>query len=99
MYEIELTGILLCYGPLALTIIGFVVFAARTDVDARRTYLRRLDLRPEDEAPEVLPPVITRRTVAETPGGVRVTLIPDADGPTVIEASAEEKPARLKGRK
>lgn len=95
MYEISLTGILLCYGPLALTIIGFIAFAALTDADARRTYLRRLDLRPESEQPEVQPPLITQRTVAQTPAGMRVTLVPDGNGggSGVVVAPPAGKPA------
>ncbi|NDJ61031.1 MAG: hypothetical protein GYB67_07890 [Chloroflexi bacterium] len=82
MLQLELPPIdalLLCFGPLAVTIIGFVVFAAATDGAARRTYLRRLDMRTEDEAPEVLPPVITERVDAQTPSGARVTLIPPGE--------------------
>jgi predicted flap endonuclease-1-like 5' DNA nuclease len=103
MYEIDLTGILLCYGPLALTIIGFVWFAAMTDGDARRTYLRQLDFRPEDEQPETPPPVLTQRTVAQTPAGMRVTIVPGenstgtvalapAPPKAVVAAPAPEKP-------
>lgn len=73
---VTISGILVCYGPLAVTIIGFIAFAALTDVDARRTYLRRLDLRTEDEMPEVLPPVITEPIDAETPSRARVRIIP-----------------------
>ena len=85
-----ISGLLICYGPLAVTIIGFIVFAAMTDVDARRTYLRRLDLRTEDEMPEVLPPVITEPIDAETPSGARVRIIPPTNRPPVV--TAEENP-------
>jgi len=81
MFDIPLSALLICYGPLAITVIGFVLFAAATDVDARRTYLRRLDLRPEDEQPEVLPPVITQPIDAQTPSGARVRIIPEEAAP------------------
>ncbi len=38
---VPLTGIAFCYAPLLVTVLGFVLFAAMTDLDARRTYLRR----------------------------------------------------------
>lgn len=79
MLDIPVDALLICYGPLFLTIVGFVLFAALTDGDARRTYLRRLDMRPEDEAPEVLEPVITKRVTAQTPSGARVTLVPPGE--------------------
>ena len=81
-----ISGLLICYGPLAVTIIGFIAFAAMTDVDARRTYLRRMDLRTEDEMPEVLPPVITEPIEAETPSGARVRVIPPTDREPVADA-------------
>lgn len=72
-----ISGLLICFGPLAVTIIGFIGFAWWTDEDAREPYLRRIDMRTEDEAPEVLPPVITETIQAFTPSKARVTLIPD----------------------
>jgi hypothetical protein len=65
----------LCYGPLAITVIGFIIFAALTDINARRPYLRRLDMRPEDER-EYTPPNIDRVIKAETPTGTKVELRP-----------------------
>jgi hypothetical protein len=41
LQDVPLTGLLFCYGPLILTVLGFIVFAALTDGNARRTYLRR----------------------------------------------------------
>lgn len=80
---LSVDGILLCYGPLALTILGFIGFAGLTDGDARARYLRRLDLRTEWEAPEVPDPVVTEPTTARTPAGGRVTIDPTADGSSV----------------
>lgn len=74
--NLPLSAYAICYGPLALTIILFIVFAARTDAHARRTYLRRLDPRPEAERPDDAPLEVTRPTRAETPAGMRVTLLP-----------------------
>jgi len=79
LYDISLSGIALCYAPLVITILAFVGFAAMTDAEARRTYLRRLDLRTEDEMPEVLEPIVTERKTVETPSGARVTLIPPGE--------------------
>lgn len=103
-YSIDLSGALLCYGPLAVMIIGFIAFAWITDADARRSYLRRIDMRPETEAPEVLPPVVTTRTRAQTPSGAWVTIIPpgaEANGnggavkfdPPAAPPAAPAKPA------
>ncbi|MEM9953269.1 MAG: hypothetical protein AAF846_16810 [Chloroflexota bacterium] len=69
--------ILICYGPLALIIIGFLIAAAATDVDVRRTYLRNMDLRPEDERPEIPEPTLTERTVAYTPSRSKVIIDPN----------------------
>ncbi|MGF1507652.1 MAG: hypothetical protein ACFB51_21370 [Anaerolineae bacterium] len=77
---IPISGYILCYGPLALTVIGFIIFAALTDVDARRTYLRWLDPRPEEERlQDHETPVITREIKAETPSGVRVIIKPPTE--------------------
>lgn len=92
-FSAAVEGILLCYGPLALMLIGFVAFAWLTDADARRTYLRRLDLRPEAEAPEVLPPVLTQRTVAYTPAGSRVIIDPTAGTASQAVGVIEEEAA------
>lgn len=80
---LSVDGILLCYGPLALTILGFIGFAALTDADARARYLRRLDLRTEWEAPEIPDPVVTEPVTARTPSGARVTIDPTTPGGTV----------------
>jgi hypothetical protein len=71
-----LSGFAICYGPLALTIALFIFFAVRTDADARRAYLRRLDPRPEAERTDEPPIEITAPVQAETPAGMRVTLLP-----------------------
>lgn len=96
MFDIPISALLICYGPLAITVIGFVLFAAATDLDARRTYLRRLDLRPEDELPEVLPPLITQPTDAQTPSGARVRIIPEENGnppPAPVAQAVSAPPA------
>ncbi|MGJ3239662.1 MAG: hypothetical protein ACFE0Q_13210 [Anaerolineae bacterium] len=68
--------ILICYGPLALIVIGFILAAAATDADSRRAYLRNMDIRSEDQRPEIPEPTITERTVAYTPSRSRVILVP-----------------------
>lgn len=75
--ELQLSGILLCYGPLALVIFGFIGFALITDKIANRTYLRRLDPRPEIEQNEPIPYTITQPTQGLTPSGLVVTLLPE----------------------
>lgn len=73
MFEgISLSGFAICYGPLALTIIGFAVFAGITDADARRRYLRR----PGEEKGEIKR---TEPLTAETPSGGLVTINPSED--------------------
>lgn len=75
-----------CYGPLALIILGFIVFASLTDVHARRTYLRRLDPRPESERPDDAPLAVTRPVSAQTPAGASVSFAP-------AEQSSSARPA------
>ncbi len=72
-----LSGFAIGYGPLAILIIGFIVFAAMTDAHARRTYLRRLDPRAEDQRPPLEPLPVTAVVNTETPTGMPVTLMPD----------------------
>lgn len=85
---IPLTAYAFCYGPLLLTVLGFIVFAALTDVDARRSYLRNLDPRGEDEKPEDEATVIDREIRTETPSGVRVTVKPK-EGATTSKVEGE----------
>lgn len=80
--NLPLSAYAICYGPLALVIIGFIVFAALTDANARRPYLRRLDLRPESERPQDDPIPVERPIRAETPAGAKVTLLPPEQAPT-----------------
>jgi len=47
--DFPINALAFCYGPLALTIIGFIAAAVWSDADARRTYLRVMDDRPEEE--------------------------------------------------
>lgn len=65
-----------CYGPLALIILGFIVFASLTDAHARRTYLRRMDPRPESERPDDAPIAVTSAVRAQTPAGASVSFAP-----------------------
>lgn len=67
-----LEAIAICYGPLALVVIGFVVAALFTDGDARRTYLRYFPSRDGHGPREVNEPL-----TAETPARVTVTILPD----------------------
>jgi large subunit ribosomal protein L21 len=90
--ELPLDALLLCYGPLAVTIIGFIGFAVMTDLNARRTYLRRMDMRTEDEQPEDLEPMITRTVTAQTPAGARVTISPPKSNGEPVKA-VPPKPA------
>ena len=77
MFDISFSGVAICFGPLLLTIGLFIFFAARTDANARRTYLRRLDPRPEAERlGDQLKPVDKAYTAA-TPAGARVTFEPE----------------------
>ncbi len=99
MIDIPISALAICYGPLALMIIGFIGFAYLTDVDARRTYLRRMDDRPEDEQPVPDPLPVTRAFNAQTPGGSRVTIAPRVERAQVeirevqsqLTASSEEE--------
>lgn len=67
--QVPFSAYAICYGPLALTIIGFIVFAAITDGDARRTYLRDLDPRARTTRKPK-----SRYGNTETPSGVPVTI-------------------------
>lgn len=90
---LELSGVLLCYGPLALVIGGFILFAALTDANARRKYLRRLDPRPEKERLGEDATVARRaELVAATPGGMVVKLDPVAAA-SPAQPAAPAKPA------
>lgn len=72
------SGYLLCYGPLALVLLGFIAAAIVTDGKARGTYLRRLDPRPEAERVDEGPIALSRPVEALTPSGVSVRLMPVA---------------------
>jgi len=69
LYDTPIEAYVLCYGPLVITVLGFILFAIMTDGDARRTYLRRLMGRKPERA--------TKAVHAQTPAGVRVTILPD----------------------
>ena len=90
--SLGLSGYVLCYGPLALIILGFIAFAMVTDANARRTYLRRLDPRPEKERVDEGPIARTQPVEALTPSGVSVRIMPEA-APVVAEPPM---PARTK---
>ncbi|NDJ51896.1 MAG: hypothetical protein GYB68_02285 [Chloroflexi bacterium] len=76
--EFPISGITLCYGPLVLTILGFIAFAWLTDLDARRPYLREMDLRDDEErlGEDPAPRVIEQPIEAETPTGTKVVIRP-----------------------
>jgi predicted flap endonuclease-1-like 5' DNA nuclease len=83
--DIPLNAYLICYGPLAVTVLGFILFAVLTDLDARRTYLRRIPGRPpRDES---------KRLDAETPAGDPVSLLPPD---SVMERGAAPAPSKPK---
>ena len=91
--SLGLSSYILCYGPLAAVILGFIAFAILTDGKARRTYLRRLDPRPEAERVDEGPITLTAPVEALTPSGVSVRLLPD-EAPVV--AAAPPPPVRTK---
>ena len=75
--NLTLSGFFICYVPLALVIVGFIIFAGITDAHARRSYLRQMDLRQENERPEAEPLPIEQPYRTETPAGMTVTLTPE----------------------
>lgn len=75
--ELMLSGYVLCYGPLALIIFGFIAFAFLTDKQARSTYLRRLDPRPEAKRVDEGPIARAQAVAAYTPSGAGVRLLPE----------------------
>ncbi|MCA9985887.1 MAG: DUF4332 domain-containing protein [Anaerolineales bacterium] len=87
------SGYLLCYGPLALVLLGFIAAAIVTDGKARRTYLRRLDPRPEAERVDEGAIAISGPVDALTPSGVSVRLLPVAA--PVAPAMPAPPPARV----
>lgn len=93
MLDIELSGLALCFAPLAFIIVGFIAAATVGDANARRTYLRRLDLRPEAEriAQPAYEP-LTQPVRAATPSGLTLTFTEEA----VEEAAKDVVPDDLK---
>ena len=78
MEPIPYTGFLICFGPMAVIIVGFILFAARTDANARRKYLRRTDMRTDKErfrGMQLQSPGAA--FTAQTPAGLTVTISPD----------------------
>jgi predicted flap endonuclease-1-like 5' DNA nuclease len=59
-------------------ILGFIAFAMITDAQARSTYLRRLDTRPEAERVDEGPVPVTQSMRVMTPSGASVDLVQDA---------------------
>lgn len=88
LQDVPLNAYLICYGPLVLTVLGFIFFAGLTDGDARRTYLRRLKSR-EDQPPK-------ERLTAETPAGVSVTIDRTAEGGTSVQVGDTPPPTTQK---
>jgi predicted flap endonuclease-1-like 5' DNA nuclease len=74
--DVPITAIAICYGPLLITVLGFIVFAALTDADARRTYLRRLGKTS----------AVDRPILAETPAGAEVLIRPRRPATPAVEA-------------
>jgi hypothetical protein len=72
--DFPLNALAFCYGPLAVMIIGFIAFAVLSDAHSRRTYLRVMDPRPEDEQDDVKIQVDDKlgKTI-ETPSSGRIT--------------------------
>jgi len=93
--DYQFSGLLLCYGPLALIILSFIAFAILTDSNARRLYLRRADPRPESERMGASPTVVDREIVAQTPAGMTVQLTPTAVAPAA--AIAPDNLQRIEG--
>jgi hypothetical protein len=81
LQDVPVNALLICYGPLILTILGFVLFAVLTDRNARRTYLRR-SLGPQDK--RLAEQVRTRKRplTVETPAGSVMTVQPLAPSST-----------------
>jgi predicted flap endonuclease-1-like 5' DNA nuclease len=75
MLDIPFNAILICYGPLAVVVLGFIFFAVLTDVNARRSYLRR----------SLVTEPVTMAFNAETPSGAKVLIRPAGVQPTAIE--------------
>ncbi len=75
LQDVPITGLLFCYGPLILTVLGFIVFAALTDGNARRTYLRR-KIGPEEKNLGKQVGVRTRPLTVATPAGSYLTVQP-----------------------
>jgi len=90
-----ISGLAICFGPLALVIIGFIIGAVLTDLNARRSYLRQMDLRPEHEQPATQYLTRERRLTAQTPAGAKVTILPTAENGVAV-AAAPAKPAPAK---
>lgn len=83
--QLQFSGLVLCFGPLALIIFGFIAFAALTDKNARRTYLRNLDPRPESERLGEPVSAVAGPLVTETPSGIRVKIEPPVIEPDDLQ--------------
>lgn len=75
LQDVPLTGLLFCYVPLILTVLGFIVFAALTDGNARRTYLRR-KIGAEEKNLGNQVKTRTRPLTVATPAGAYLTVQP-----------------------
>lgn len=85
--ETPLTAYAICYGPLALTVLGFIFFAILTDLNARRTYLRtgiKDGVEPSQKGVDV-----------ETPAGPYVSILPPESMTTVEAAPTPAPPTSL----
>lgn len=86
VFDIPFNALLICYGPLFLTVTGFIFFALLSDFDARRPYLRTVI---GGEQP------LGTAIIAQTPSGAEVLIRPASVQPDVIEdvEPAPELPA------
>ncbi len=92
IFDLPFSAFVLCYGPLALTIIGFIAAAVLTDREAGRSYLRNIDTRQDPQIDMDPPRNVTTTLNAITPSGGKVTIRPndnaDASGASDTEAQA-----------
>jgi hypothetical protein len=98
LQDVPLTGLLFCYGPLILTVLGFIVFAALTDGNARRTYLRRKIGSEEKNLGNQVNTLMRSKTVV-TPAGSYLTVQPNPPvqvvAPTAPELPVSSAPPAL----
>jgi hypothetical protein len=92
--SVPLSGYAICYGPLALTLLGFIIFAALTDAHARRTYLRRMDPRPDSERTGLEPVKRDKPLKSETPVGTKVVIDPTVEDDALFRYETRRRRVR-----